>query len=126
MPPKAKADNAGYLKLKKDLSAGTPGKLYLFHGEETYLRDFYLGQLRKKLLPGGMETFNLHTFQGKECSPRQLEQAVDCLPMMSQRTLLEVYDYDLFKTSAADRDALAALLSQLPDYVCLVFVYDLM
>ena len=122
----AAADGAALKKLKQDLKEGAVGQLYVFHGEESYLRDFYLGQLRKKLLPAGMETFNLHTFQGKECSPRQLEQAVDCLPMMSQRTLLEVYDYDLFKTSAADRDALAALLSQLPDYVCLVFVYDLM
>ena len=122
----AAADGAALKKLKQDLKEGAVGQLYVFHGEESYLRDFYLGQLRKKLLPAGMETFNLHTFQGKECSPRQLEQAVDCLPMMSQRTLLEVYDYDLFKTSAADRDALAALLSQLPDYVCLVFVYYLM
>ena len=40
MPPKAKADTAGYQKLKKDLSAGTPGQLYLLHGEETYLRDY--------------------------------------------------------------------------------------
>ena len=40
MPPKGKPDNEGYRKLKKDLSGqGTPGRLYLMHGEETYLRD---------------------------------------------------------------------------------------
>ena len=27
MPPKAKPDTAGYIKLKKDLSAKTPGQL---------------------------------------------------------------------------------------------------
>ena len=61
MPPKAKPDTAAYQKLKKDIKEGTIGTLYVFHGEEAYLRDFYLGQLKKKLLPAGMEEFNLHT-----------------------------------------------------------------
>ena len=55
MPPKAKPDTAAYQKLKKDIKEGTIGTLYVFHGEEAYLRDFYLGQLKKKLLPAGME-----------------------------------------------------------------------
>ena len=50
MPPKPKADTAGYQQLKKDLSAGTPGQLYIIHGEETYLRDYYLGRLKELLL----------------------------------------------------------------------------
>ena len=97
MPPKGKADNAAYQQLKKDLAAGSAGRLYVFHGEEDYLRDYYLGELRKKLLGGVMEEFNLHVFQGKETDVQKLSAAVDCLPMMSQRTLILVYDYDLFK-----------------------------
>ena len=92
------ADAAAVKELKRDLSAGTLGRLYIFHGEEAYLRDFYLGQMKKKLLSGGMEAFNLHTFQAKECDPKALSQVIDCLPMMSERTMVVVYDYDLFKT----------------------------
>ena len=125
MPPKAKADNTGYLKLKKDLSAGTPGKLYLFHGEETYLRDHYLGKLREQLLAGGMGEFNLHELGAKDMSPHALEEAIDCLPMMGERTLVLVTDYDLFKAGEKDREAYIRILSQLPDYVCVVFLYDL-
>lgn len=125
MPPKSKADTAGYQKLKKDLAAGTPGQLYLFHGEETYLRDYYLGRLRQLVLTGGMEEFNLHTIPAKDMTPHRLEEAVDCLPMMAQRTLVLVYDYDLFKAGEKDREAYARLLGQLPEYVCLVFIYDL-
>ena len=47
MPPKGKADNTAYQKLKKDIANGSIGRLYVFHGEETYLRDFYLGQMKK-------------------------------------------------------------------------------
>ncbi|WP_186565047.1 DNA polymerase III subunit delta [Lawsonibacter celer] len=122
MPPKAKPDKAALQKLKQDLKGNTLGQLYVFHGEEAYLRDFYLGEMKKKLLPGGVEAFNLHTLSGKEFDLKTLGQLVDCLPMMSQRTLIVVSDYDIYK---GDKEGLTQLLSDLPEYVCLVFVYDL-
>jgi DNA polymerase-3 subunit delta len=124
MPPKPKTDGAAYTKLKKDIAGNTIGRLYIFCGEEAYLRDHYLGQMKSKLLPAGMEDFNLHSFSAKETDPRALAEAVDCLPMMSERTLIMVNDYDLYKASADARDALAKLFAELPDYCCLVFVYD--
>ena len=125
MPPKGKSDAAGYQRLLQDLSAGTPGRLYLFYGEETYLRDHYLTKLREMILTGGMGEFNLHEIPARDMSPRRLEEALDCLPMMAQRTLVQVTDFDLFKAGEKDREGYVALLSDLPDYVCLVFVYDL-
>ena len=122
MPPKAKPNNAAYQKLKQDIKEGTIGTLYVFHGEETYLRDHYLKQMKEKLLPAGMEEFNLHTLSGKDFDVKTLAQMVDCLPMMSARTMIVVSDWDIYK---GDRDGLAAVLSDLPDYLCLVFVYDL-
>ena len=122
MPPKAKPNDAAFQKLKQDMKGGTIGNLYVFHGEESYLRDHYLKQMREKLLPPGMEEFNYHTISGKDFDLKTLAQLVDCLPMMSPRTLIVVNDWDIYK---GDRDALAEVLSDLPDYVCLVFVYDL-
>ena len=125
MPPKGKPDNTGYQKLKKDLSAGKPGQLYIFHGEETYLRDYYLGRLRELLLTGGMGEFNLHEIAARDMSPHALEEAVDCLPMMAERTMIQVTDFDLFKAGEKDREEYIRILSQLPEYCCVVFVYDL-
>ena len=126
MPPRAKADDTALRELKKALRGGQLKNLYVFHGEETYLREHYLGQLKQALLPPGLEDFNLHTAQGKECSPEWLEQAVDCLPMMSEHTMVLVTDYDLFGGGEGQRDKLLALLGALPEYCCLVFVYDLL
>lgn len=123
MAVKNKREDEAYRRLKADLKAGQAGKLYVFHGEETYLRDFYLDRLKGLLLPPGMEEFNLHVLPGKEFDLKRLEQLIDCLPMMSQRTMILVTDYDLYK---GDREGLAALLGDLPDYVCLVFLYDLL
>ncbi len=125
MPPKAKPDTAGYRKLKQDLSQGKPGQLYILHGEETYLRDYYLGKLKELLLSGGMGAFNLHELKAGETSPRALEEAVDCLPVMGERTLVLVTDYDLYKAGEKDREEYIRIFSQLPDYCCVVFVYDL-
>lgn len=126
MPSKPKGANAAYTKLKKDIAAGSIGRLYILCGEEAYLRDHYLNQMKKKLVPQGMEAFNLHTFSGKEADARQISQAVDALPMMSERTLVVVNDYDLYKAPGDSRDILAELFSALPDYCCLVFIYDVL
>ena len=125
MPPQKKPDTSGYQAFKKALAAGEPGKLYVLHGEESYLRDHYLSKLKELILSGGMGTFNLHELAAKEMSPRALEQAVDCLPMMGERTLVLVTDYDLFKAGEKDRESYGRIFAQLPDYCCVVFVYDL-
>lgn len=126
MPSKPKGANAAYTKLKKDITSGEIGRLYIFCGEEAYLRAHYLGQMKKKLLPQGMEAFNFHTFSGRETDVRALAEAVDALPMMSERTMVVVNDYDLYKAPADVRDALAELFSAMPDYCCLVFIYDVL
>jgi len=124
MPPKT--DNTAMRELKQALKDGQPGRLYLFHGEEAYLREYYLGELKKTLLPVGLEDFNLHTAQGKECSVDWIEQAIDCLPMMSERTLVLVTDFDIYGLGESQKNRLTELLADLPDYCCLTFVYDLL
>lgn len=126
MPPKTKTDNTAMRELKQALKGGQPGRLYLFHGEEAYLREYYLGELKKALLPAGLEDFNLHAAQGKECSVDWIEQAIDCLPMMSERTLVLVTDFDIYGLGESQKTRLTALLSDLPDYCCVAFVYDLL
>lgn len=111
-------------KLKADLAAGTPAAAYVFHGEESYLREYYLGELRKQLVPPGFETFNYHALEGKDLTVQALAETVEAMPMMAERTMAVVTDYDLFKLGEDQRERLIALLEDLPPYVCLVFVYD--
>lgn len=126
MATKQKTDDGAFRTLKADLRAKTPGRLYLFHGEEAYLRDYYLGRLQALLLPPGAEAFNLKTLEGKSCSAQDIVQAADCLPMMAEHTMVIVTDYDLYKAPDKDRELLLELMDDLPEYLCLVFVYDLL
>ncbi len=128
MPPrkKDKDDQASLEALMAELKDKRIRNLYVFHGEEAYLREHYLGQLRELLLEPGMEAFNFKTLEGKEVDALEIIRAADCLPMMAQHTLVVVRDYDLFKAKEADREALMAYFKDLPEYLCLVFVYDVL
>ena len=121
-----KRTNGAYQQLKQDIAAGTLGTVYIFHGEETYLRAYYLDQAVKKLVPPGLEEFNYHKLEGKGLTVQTLAELVEAMPMLSERTVVQVVDFDIFKLGDEQRRALIALLEDFPDYCCLIFVYDLL
>jgi len=118
------ADDGAFRKLKQDLSAGTPGTAYLLYGEESYLREYYLGELKKCLVPPGAEEFNFHRAEGKDLTVQALAEMAEAMPMMSERTMIAVSDFDMYKLNEEQRERLIALLCDLPPYCCIVFVYD--
>ena len=73
--------------LKQDLKSGQFGRLYLFCGEEAYLRDHYLQALQDKLLDGPARDFNYHRFTPETTTMQTFSDALDALPMLAQRTL---------------------------------------
>lgn len=121
---KAPPQNTAYQKLKADIANGTPGCVYIFYGEEAYLRDHYLRALQEKLIPPGMEAFNCHSVEGQDLSARALSEMAEAMPVMAERTLIIVKDYDLFKAGQDEQSSLTAFLSDVPPYCCVVFVYD--
>lgn len=123
---KKSPSSEGLKQLKKQLAEGDIQSLYVFYGEEDYLREYYLDQMRKTLLTGGLDEFNYHLLEGERLELQTLSDAVNALPMMSQRSMVVVRDYDPFKADAGKREQLAELLGDLPEYVCLVFVFDVL
>lgn len=113
-----------YEKLKADLKSGEVGCAYIFCGEESYLREHYLTQLRKLLIPDGFGEFNYHKLEGKELTVQMLSEMAEAMPMMAERTLIVAVDFDIFKLDGEQREKLIALLEDVPPYCCLVFVYD--
>ncbi len=118
------AENKGFVRLKSDLKAGQLQNIYIFHGEETYLRTRYLQQVRQLLIPAGFEEFNDHHLNGKGLTVQMLSETVEAMPMMAQHTLVTVEDMDLFKLDEGQRNALIGLLGDFPEYCTLIFIYD--
>ena len=121
-----KKSGAALERLRADLKAGSPANVYIFYGEETYLRDRYLEELRQLLVPAGFEEFNYHRLPGKGLTVQDLTETVEAMPMMAQHTLVVVTDMDLFRLDEGQRGLLIELLGDFPEYCTLVFVYDVL
>ena len=121
MPQKSKGAD-GYKTFTDSLAAGRIGRFYIFHGEERYLLQRSLGELRKRLCPDGLDSFNYKRYEDKGFSAAGLEDAIETMPAFADRTLIEIHDFDVFKNSEKQRflDAFKSL----PDYVCLVLVFS--
>lgn len=120
-----KIDTSDFDTLKLSVSSGKLGRLYVFHGEEKYLLEHYLTQIRKILVGNDFAEFNYKRFEGN-ISVDELSAACDMLPAFAERTLVEVRDFDIFKANEETKQKLLDVLADLPDYICLIFVYDIL
>ena len=125
MAQKKKQDpGANYREEVRRLRDSGPERLYILCGEEEYLREQFLSELKKTCLPSGGDDFSFHRFDGASLDLRVLSDAVDAVPFLSDRTLLEVRGCDTNKLNEDDAGRLIALAEDLPDYCTLVFVMD--
>ncbi len=122
MAKKQAAPN-GLQELKSAIKARELERLYFFHGEETFLLNHYLGQMKKLTLDELTESFNFHRLNNETFDIRDFADAVENLPMMAERTFVQVDDIDLFKLNEGDRTKMAEILGDIPDYCTVVFTY---
>lgn len=120
----AKKAETGFQNLKAALRQKQPHHLYIFHGEENYLCAHYLAALKKLLLTGPAEDFNLHRFDERTMELGAFSDAMDAIPVMAEASFIQVDDVDLYQLGSADRERMAELLSDIPEYCYIVFVYD--
>lgn len=120
---KPKVDASAFDRLKGAIRAKNVDNLYFFHGEETFLLNHYLEQLRRLLLDELTESFNYHRLNSETFEIRAFADAVENLPMMAEHTLVQVDDIDPFKLPEDARNKMVEILSDIPDYCTVVFTY---
>ena len=120
---KKQASGNGLQTLKQALKNKDLGRLYIFHGEETFLLHHYLEQIRKQLLDPLTESFNYHRLNNETFDLQSFADAVENLPMMADATFVQVDDVDPFKMNEGDRTKMAEILSDIPDYCTVVFSF---
>ncbi len=136
-------------ELKEQIKNKQPARVYLFHGNEPFLIDFYVGELKKMVLEKD-NGLNLSTFENK-VDIRDLIDTCDTFPVFADRKLVFVKNSSLFhnkskkenqvaeeegnekvdetpETDASSavgnkaQEALKAYIPDIPDTTCLVFV----
>lgn len=127
-----------YLDLLKNLERGEVAPVYLFYGEEGYLRAQGEMRFRQSLLPAELADFNLDLLDGEAASGREVVSRAETPPFMAARRLVVVRHARFFSgrgksKTAPDGDGEAqadlspdepALLTYLKDPLsttCLIF-----
>lgn len=116
-------ENNELQRLKADLKAGQPKRLYVFHGEEAFLLEHYLGQLKKLLIEELTESFNYHKLTKENFDIRSFADAVESLPMMAPATFVWVDDIDIFKLPEDERSKICDIFGDIPEYCTVVMTY---
>lgn len=122
MAKKKEEVKLNYREELQKLKSGGPLRLYLLWGAEDYLREQYLAQLKKLCLPDGEDSFSFKRMDGPELDREALQQAVDSIPFLSERSFVELRDVDLNRVSEPEK--LLKILEDLPDYCTVAFVQN--
>ena len=109
---------------RRSLKTEAPERCYILYGQERYLREHCLKELRTAVLGAEDDPFNLRRYEGKDLDISELTEAVESYPSFAERSMVEVWDFDIFQCAEDRAKQLIALLKDLPDYCCLAFVYD--
>ncbi len=107
----------------KEKIKNEPLGIYLFYGEESYLKKIYVDKIVSKTVDEDFADFNFHTFDGKESTLNDIYESVVAVPMMAETKCILVKDYPLDALDENGLGQLEALLKDTPDDCALIFTF---
>lgn len=111
-----------FLTLKQQIKSKTTGNLYLFFGEETYIKNTYLKIMSELVPDDGFGDFNRIFIDGKETDTDRIDDAINSFPMMAEKKLVIIKNSGIFKAPKEEiREFWLKELENLPDFVLLIF-----
>lgn len=97
--------------LDQKLKTGFVTGVFLFYGEEAYLKHYYLDKFRKLCCPDAdLAVFNHAIVQGGDLAA--FERELSALPLFGSGRLVELRDTDFSRMKTDDLNSLCTLLSQ--------------
>ena len=75
--------NDALLKLKSDIKAGNIKGIYIFTGDETYLKEKYIKDITALIPDGGFADFNHIKLEGNSVATDEYDNAWESFPMMT-------------------------------------------
>ncbi|MBE7026158.1 MAG: DNA polymerase III subunit delta [Ruminococcaceae bacterium] len=108
--------------LKNQLKSGEYDNIYLFFGEEDFLKSYYFGTLKKNLVDEDFADFNYVVFEGVKQDFDEITLALETPPMMAQRKVVVIKYSTIFsKATEQAKQYWSEKLSGISDDVVLIF-----
>ncbi|HKZ22042.1 MAG TPA: DNA polymerase III subunit delta [candidate division Zixibacteria bacterium] len=105
---------------RKQTEKGMIASAHLFLGEEDFVKKEALELLTQKLIPSGLESFNLNYLDAEETEIPDLINLASTVPVGSERRLVIVKTVE--KLKAAPKEQLSIFLPKIPKTTCLVLL----
>ncbi len=99
-----------------------PQRLYLIWGPEDYLAELYYAEIKKLCITDEADDFSYRKLNERDFSLLSLSEAIDSVPFLSERSLVEVKGIDL--NTVPQSEELIKLLGDIPEYCTVVFLCD--
>ena len=109
-------------QLKAHIKSGDFLPVYLFCGNEAYLKKFYSDSLCEKAVGKDFFDFNFQSFEGKNLDLRDVFDAAVMMPLMSEKRSVLVRDAGLESLNDNDAALLRAYLENPSESTVLVFL----
>lgn len=106
-------------ELNKKISEKNFDNVYFFFGDESYLKDFYIGKIINSVVGDGMEAFNLSEYKNSITS-EELTDTVEQPPVMGEYKVVYLNELNVFKGDSKLRDKLLEVLSDIPPFCMLI------
>lgn len=108
--------------LKNALKTGEWKRVYLFYGEEAFLKRTYKKQVKQAVI-GEEDSMNYNYFEGKDgADVKEIMAIADTMPFFADRRLVIVENSGFFKGAASEE--LCKFVGNLPDTLVLLFIED--
>ncbi|MBR5337082.1 MAG: DNA polymerase III subunit delta [Lachnospiraceae bacterium] len=106
--------------LANDIKTCQFKNVYLFYGEESYLKRFYKNKLRESVIPPG-DSMNFASFDGNSFDVREVIGLCDTMPFFADHRLVVVENSDAFRNG---NEELISYIENIPESTILLFVED--
>ncbi|MCI8284672.1 MAG: DNA polymerase III subunit delta [Firmicutes bacterium] len=108
----------GFKRIQSDLKQDVNGVM-LFYGREDYLIRWSVDQIKDKYINPAVEMFDFVKFDGSEVSAGIVIEACETMPMMSEKRVVLVEDFDMAREDAGE---LAEYFAEFPESTVLILV----
>ncbi|MBP8975251.1 MAG: DNA polymerase III subunit delta [Bacteroidetes bacterium] len=108
----------------EDIRAKRVKPLYLFYGEEEFLIQECVNALIEALVPKEMQAFNVDVVDGDKIGAKDVVALAASYPMMNDRRLVVVNNFEGLTSSEKEREILSLYLNKPSETTCFVMVMD--
>lgn len=98
--------------------------LNFIYGDESYLKLYYANKLSQKVVNSDFEDFNLHRIDGKNTEVDKIAEAVESMPMFSDKTCVYINDLPINDMDETEIEKLKLILNDIPETCVLILLMD--